>query len=313
MGTLPAGIVAFLMTDVVASTEAWNVAAVEMGAALEALDAHITAVVRSHEGSVIKARGEGDSHFAAFDLSSAAISAAAAVQTCPDRRLSVRACVLVGEAQPQGGDYVGAVVNLGARIRSVAHGGQVVVTSPAADLASSHLRDELTLRTLGQHRVRDFPTPMELFQLHGPGLRSSFPPLRTPAFASSVMMAVVSVDEVRSTCRLGKSDEQLIAWQRELIHSMRELSDAHDGRHLKILGDGCLVAFEDPRAAMAFASSIREAAPVRTGIALGLVEDIEGEISGRTVFTAHALMKEAGAAEIRCCPIMEAVCPPTLR
>jgi class 3 adenylate cyclase len=310
MGALPSGIVAFLMTDVVASSRAWNGSPADMEAALGSLDADVHGIAATHNGSVVKARGEGDSHFVAFSEASQAIRAAADLQRRGDERLSVRACVLVGEARPRDGDYVGALVNHGARIRSVAHGGQVVVTSTAAAVASGHLPDDLTFRTLGTHRIRDIPDPIELCQLWGPGLRSSFPPPSTPAFTSSTMMAVVAVDEVRATRRLERGDEQVFAWQRDLIHTLRELSDAHDGRHLKLLGDGCLVAFEDPRSARAFAERLQRLAIFRIGVSLGLVEAVEGELTGRTVYRASALMRTAGAGELRCCAVMEAVCAP---
>jgi class 3 adenylate cyclase len=165
--------------------------------------------------------------------------------------------VVIGEARPRQGDYLGPVVSHGARIRSVAHGGQTVATRPAVEVASAHLRDGLTFRTLGVHRVRDVPARIELLQLCGPHLRASFPPLRTRASTTSAVMAVVVVDEVRSTRRLARSDVELLAWQRSLIRSLRDLSDAYDGRRLKLVGDGCIVAFEDPRSALAFADEVR--------------------------------------------------------
>ena len=65
---------------------------------------------------MVKARGEGDSHFAVFSEASGALAAAAALQRRTDTRLSVRAAVIIGEAQPHDGDYLGPVVNHGARI-----------------------------------------------------------------------------------------------------------------------------------------------------------------------------------------------------
>jgi class 3 adenylate cyclase len=310
MRPLPSGIVALLMTDVEASTAAWNTSPMDMDAAVAALDADVHRIAPDHGGVIVKARGEGDSHFVVFSEASRAVRAAAAVQRRGDDRLSVRACVLIGEIQPRNDDYVGAVVNHGARIRSVAHGGQTVVTRAVADVAVAHLSDDLSLRPLGSHRVRDVPQPVELFQLCGPGLRASFPPLRTSAFSSSAVMAVVAVDWVGASRHLGLADDdQVIDWQRALLQSLRGLADEHDGRHLKLLGDGCLVAFEDPRAAVAFASGVHERGPFRIGIALGLVEDIGGELVGRTVVEAHALMRTGGVGDTHCSPVTEAVCP----
>ena len=125
------------------------------------------------------------------------------------------------------------------------------------------------------------------------------------------MMAVVAVDGVGSSQQLAQPDDHLMAWQRSLIESFRDLADAHDGRHLKIVGDGCMVAFEDPRSALAFTEDVHQRGSFRVGVALGLVEEIEGELTGRTVFKAHSLMRTAGAGDVRCCAAMESVCPGT--
>ncbi|HEX6577226.1 MAG TPA: hypothetical protein VF082_02585 [Jiangellaceae bacterium] len=308
MRSLPSGVVAFLLTDVEASTQAWNRSSDETETALTGLDLDVNAMVAAHEGSVVKARGEGDSHLAVFSEASRAIAAAAALQRRSDSRLSLRACVLIGEARPREGDYLSAVVSHGARIRSVAHGGQTLATRPAVEVASSHLPDGLSFRSLGVHRVKDIPAPVELLQLCGPGLRASFPPLRTRAFTTSAVMAVVVVDEVRSTPRFRQPDVQVVAWQRSLIQSLRDLSDAHDGRHLKLVGDGCIVAFEDPRTALAFADEVQRRGSFRVGIALGLVEEVEGELAGRTVFDAYSIMRSAAPGAVRCCAAMQSIC-----
>ncbi len=308
MRSLPSGVVAFLLTDVEASTQAWNRSSDETETALTGLDLDVNAMVAAHEGSVVKARGEGDSHLAVFSEASRAIAAAAALQRRSDSRLSLRACVLIGEARPREGDYLSAVVSHGARIRSVAHGGQTLATRPAVEVASSHLPDGLSFRSLGVHRVKDIPAPVELLQLCGPRLRASFPPLRTRAFTTSAVMAVVVVDEVRSTPRFRQPDVQVVAWQRSLIQSLRDLSDAHDGRHLKLMGDGCIVAFEDPRTALAFADEVQRRGSFRVGIALGLVEEVEGELAGRTVFDAYSIMRSAAPGDVRCCAAMQSIC-----
>jgi class 3 adenylate cyclase len=121
-------------------------------------------------------------------------------------------------------------------------------------------------------------------------------------------MAVVVVDEVRSTPRFRQPDVQVVAWQRSLIQSLRDLSDAHDGRHLKLVGDGCIVAFEDPRTALAFADEVQRRGSFRVGVALGLVEEVEGELAGRTVFEAYSIMRTAAPGDVRCCAAMQSIC-----
>lgn len=308
MRTLPSGVVALLLTDVEASTAKWNIDGVEMEAALRALDDDVCSIVTADDGVVVKARGEGDSHFCAFEMASSAVSAAAAIQRRPDQRLAVRIAVLLGEARPHDGDYVGAIVNHGARIRSTAHGGQVVVTSSVVEVIGGGLAEDLTFRSLGTHSVRDVPSAVELFQLHGPGLRRSFPPLRTRAHEASTVMAVAIVDEVGASHHVEEADDELLEWQRGLIETFRQLSEYNDGRYLKIVGDGCLVGFEDPRAAIEFARASIEQLPVRVGIALGVIDVVEGELTGRVVFDAYGLLRQASQGEIRVCPLMASVC-----
>jgi len=190
----------------------------------------------------------------------------------------------------------------------VAHGGQVLATRSVVDVASSHLVHDLSFRSLGHHRVRDVPDPIELFQLYGDGLRDSFPPLHTPAFTATALMAVVSVDEVGASDRYEGTHEQLIAWQRRLIQSLRDLCDRHDGRYLKLIGDSCVVGFEDPRAALAFASDVHRRASFRIGIALGLVEVVEGELAGKPLMEAFWLQRKAGPGETQCSVVMERIC-----
>ncbi len=51
--------------------------------------------------------------------------------------------------------------------------------TPPRALAADALPDGLELRDLGEHRLKDLARPERLHQLVGPGLRATFPPLRT--------------------------------------------------------------------------------------------------------------------------------------
>jgi len=216
--------------------------------------------------------------------------------------------VLVGEAVPRDDDYVGGVINHGARVRSAAHGGQVLVTPAVVELATTDQADDLSYLPLGSHRLRDVPTPIELHQLCGTGLRRNFAPLHTEAFRTSVLMTVVIVDEVGASRRLEQPDPDLASWQATLIRSLRDAGERHDGRFLKLLGDGCLVGFEDPRQALGFVAELPDAC--RAGVATGLVDVIEGELVGRPLVDAHLLMRQAVAGEARRCAVTESLCPP---
>ena len=67
-----------------------------------------------------------------------------------------------GSAILRAGDYLGASVNLTARIAGQAHGGQLLATTEVAD-AARHLG--ITVVDLGCFELRNIAQPVELFQL----------------------------------------------------------------------------------------------------------------------------------------------------
>jgi hypothetical protein len=161
-------------------------------------DALVEQIVAEHEGQVVRPRGEGDSHFAVFNSPSDALFAAGALHSQLDRTsrtdsidLRVRVGVHLGEARATGNDYYGLAVNQTARLRSVAHGGQTVLSRAAAAIAEPTLAPGVRLRSLGYHRLRDFPRLEEVFQAAAVGARDSFPPLQTGATRSPAVLAVV--------------------------------------------------------------------------------------------------------------------------
>jgi hypothetical protein len=94
------------------------------------------------------------------------------------RRVLVRMGLHTGEATESGGDYVSLAVHRAARIAASAHGGQVVLSEVTAELVRDGLADGMSLRDLGQHRLKDFPEQTRLYQLDVAGLSTDFPPLR---------------------------------------------------------------------------------------------------------------------------------------
>jgi len=76
-----------------------------------------------------------------------------------------------GEPTVSDDGYMGMDVHRAARVMAAGHGGQVLLTQPTGDL----LEGAFEVRDLGEHRLKDLPAPLRLFQL-GPG---EFPPLRS--------------------------------------------------------------------------------------------------------------------------------------
>jgi hypothetical protein len=70
-------------------------------------------------------------------------------------------------------------ISHGAQIRALAHGGQVLVSGAARELAGDDLPPEAVLRDLGLHRLRTLERSEHLFQLDHPDLPHDFPLLRS--------------------------------------------------------------------------------------------------------------------------------------
>src|SRR5258708_37534255 len=106
-------------------------------------DGLVADAVESNGGRLLKTRGEGDSTFSVFTRASDAAAAALAVQRTliAQTGLSVRVAIHSGEAETRDGDYFGRTVNRASRLRSVARGGQVLLSSAAADLVVDALPD----------------------------------------------------------------------------------------------------------------------------------------------------------------------------
>jgi len=61
----------------------------------------------------------------------------------------------------------------------VGHGGQVLLSAAAAALCQERLPKGVTLRDLGEYRLRDLGRPERVYQLVHPDLDAAFPPLTT--------------------------------------------------------------------------------------------------------------------------------------
>jgi predicted ATPase/class 3 adenylate cyclase len=171
--------VTFLFTDIEGSTRLWDQHRDEMRVALEAHDAIIRGAVAA-EGGYVFATG-GDGFCVAFQRASAALNAVlAAQQALDDHRwpedvgLRVRMGLHTGEAVERQGDYYGTAVNRAARLVSVAHGAQVLVSAATAALIGDVLPPGAALVDVGSHGLRGLERPEHLFQLCPPGVVDVF-------------------------------------------------------------------------------------------------------------------------------------------
>ncbi len=140
-----------------------------MRLALLAHDDVLRTAIAKHEGYLFSHTGDGVG--AAFASPRSAVDAAIAAQR--ELELPVRMGLATGEAELRDGDYFGTVLNRAARVMAAGHGGQILVAESTAGLLSG-----LDLVNLGARRLRDLPTPVGVFQVCAPGLRTEFSPLR---------------------------------------------------------------------------------------------------------------------------------------
>ena len=182
---LPTGTVTFLFTDVEGSTQLWERHHDAMRSALADHDAMLREAVETHRGAVFKT--VGDAVCAAFLRPEDALRAALEAQRrlsahpwpAPIELLRVRMAIHTGSAVESEGDYFGPTVNRVARLMSIGHGEQILVSSTSALLLRDVLPPQTSLRDLGSHRLKDLSHPETAYQAVADGLRDDFPALRS--------------------------------------------------------------------------------------------------------------------------------------
>ena len=191
---LPTGTVTFLFTDIEGSTTLWERNPDAMRVALARHDALLRHAIESSHGCIVKTTGDGV--YAVFDDAANALAACLTAQralqssevgisspepvvsdTRPPIALRVRMGLHTGVAELRDGDYFGGSLNRAARIMSVAHGEQVLLSAATGDLVRGHLPEGITLREMGELRLKGLLTPERLLQVLAMDLRTDFPPL----------------------------------------------------------------------------------------------------------------------------------------
>ncbi len=183
--TLPTGTVTFLFTDIEGSTELLQ----QVG------DQAYRGILEQHHGLVREAFArcgghevgtQGDAFFVVFLDAGGALTAAVNVQRAvaahawpTGTQIRVRMGLHTGEPALGPGGYVGIDVHRAARICSAGYGQQVLLSERTHDLSGARAPDGVTLRDLGEHRLKDLARPEHLFQAVIPGLPDEFPPLKS--------------------------------------------------------------------------------------------------------------------------------------
>ena len=197
----------FLFTDVEGSTRLWEDEPNAMRVALQTHDEILRRNIEETGGVVFSTAG--DAFAAAFESPERAVHAATAAQQALDGHawpegapIRVRMGVHTCSAHQRDDNFYGPTRNRAARLMSAAHGGQTVLSS-----ATLPLVDDVPVRDLGEHRLKDLSEPERVWQLIVDRLHTDFPPLRTldvaptnlPTAASSFIGREPDIEEAMAS------------------------------------------------------------------------------------------------------------------
>ncbi len=184
-GTLSRGTFTFLFSDIEGSTRLEEAVGRDRYAELRGRHRKILrAATEAHGG--IEQGTEGDSLFVAFHEAPDAVEAAVAAQRAmaaeprPDgATIKVRMGLHTGGAEQSGESLVGLGINRAARLAALAHGGQILASSLVRDQLVDRPVEGVTMRDLGEHRLKDLSAPVRIVQIVADGLPSDFPAVRS--------------------------------------------------------------------------------------------------------------------------------------
>ncbi len=184
MPSLPTGTVTFLFTDIEGSTRLLQQLKDAYADVLRECRRLVRTAVQERGGQEVDT--EGDAVFAAFPSAREALLGAVSAQQhilrhpWPDgTAVRVRMGLHTGEARVAEDGYVGMDVHRAARICAAAHGGQILLSDTTTALVTKDLPGGVSLRDLGEHRLKDLIHPHHLFQVVAEGLPADFPRIRS--------------------------------------------------------------------------------------------------------------------------------------
>ena len=181
---LPTGTVTFLLSDIEGSTRLLGQLGDRYPPLLETHQRLLRGAFAAGEGREVST--EGDSMFFVFPSAPQAVAAAVGAQRAlrahqwpEDGVIRVRIGLHTGEGILGGDNYVGIDLHRAARIMAAGHGGQILLSEATRGVVHQSLPEGVTLRDLGEHRLKDLAQPEFLYQVVADGLQADFPRVRT--------------------------------------------------------------------------------------------------------------------------------------
>ena len=121
--------------------------------------------------------------------------------------IRVRIAVHTGPAQARGHDFYGPGINRAARLRSVAHGGQLIISGDVHRCVASTMPKDAWLVDLGLHRLKDLAEPEHVWQIGQRDIAADFPPLTSLEAAGHNL-------PVQLTAFVGRDEELMVIHKR---------------------------------------------------------------------------------------------------
>jgi predicted ATPase/class 3 adenylate cyclase/DNA-binding CsgD family transcriptional regulator len=179
-GLVPTGTVTLLAAEVEDSSQPPQAEPDQMSS-VALVDDAVWDIVAAHHGMRPVDGSERDSFVAAFTRASDALACAVELQRMAlQAPIRLRIGLHTGEVQLlDDGNYLGPTMNRTARLRDLAHGGQIVLSGTTHDVAADRLPADVWLMDLGRHRLPDLSRPERVVQVCHPDLRNEFPPIQT--------------------------------------------------------------------------------------------------------------------------------------
>jgi class 3 adenylate cyclase len=267
MTALPNGTVTFLFSDVDGSTRLVKELQDEYESVLATHRDLLRRVFRANRG--LEVDTQGDSFFVVFARARDGVMAAAEAQRQMEahgwpHQSSVRVRMGLHTGEPHLGQhgYTGVAVHRAARLCSLAHGGQVLLSRSTAGILDDDDLPSVSLRDLGEHGLKDFERPERIYQLIADGLSSEFPPLRSIDRQRPLTGTVTLVMcEGRRVMRLAKEMPpehfgELLGTYHGLL---RDLLEEMGGREVETVFDTAMAAFPTAKRAALAATAAQRA------------------------------------------------------
>ena len=171
MATLPSGTVTFLFTDIEGSTKLAQEHPDHWESMRERHDAILKSAIESYNGHIFQTTGDGVC--AGFHTAKDAVCSVIqsqldlAHEDWGESPVKVRMGIHTGKAElQQNGEYHGYLtLSRVQRLMSAGHGGQVLVSLATQELIRDDMPEGVTLRDLGERRLRDMSHPEHIYQL----------------------------------------------------------------------------------------------------------------------------------------------------